>query len=141
MAGTHEENLELFGDDDMYDVLDHIESIADDQRAWPKTLTEFIDVGLSVLKRRHGLNDELALKYAREIIVALAHHMGGRQVYFPRDERLMNAIRDNYIYRSFKGDNHQELADANGLTRAQIYNIIARQTQLHRRRIQPGLFD
>ena len=141
--GSHEQNHELFGDNDLNinDVLDRIDDIVDDPRAWPKTLTEFIDVTMSILTHRFKLDESQARRQAQEIIVALSNHIGGRQIYFPRSERLEAAIRDNFIYREFNGCNHQALADKNKLTKQQIYNIIAQQKRLQTNRIQPQLFS
>lgn len=142
MLGTHEQNRELFADSDLdiNQVLDHIDEIADDPRAWPKTLTEFIDVAMAVLVHRFKMDEAQARRQSQEVIVALSNHIGGRQVYFPRSEKLEFAIRDNFIYREFNGFNHQELADKNNLTKQQIYNIIAQQKKLHTDRLQPQLF-
>lgn len=140
--GTQEQNHELFSDDDLdiEQVLDRIDDIADDPRAWPKTLTEFIDVTMWVLANRFNMSEEQARSQAQEVIVALSHHVGGRQIYFPRSEKLETAIRDNFIYREFNGTNHEGLAIKNKLTKQQIYNIIAQQKRLHTDRLQPQLF-
>ena len=140
--GSHEQNHELFGDTDLNinDVLDRIDDIVDDPRAWPKTLTEFIDVTMSILTHRFKLDESQARRQAQEIIVALSNHIGGRQIYFPRSDKLETAIRDNFIYREFNGVNHQDLADKNKLTKQQVYNIIAQQRKLHTNRLQPQLF-
>jgi Mor family transcriptional regulator len=45
------------------------------------------------------------------------------------------------IYVQYKGGNSRELAERFGLTQQQICSIVARQHGLHRKRVQPGLFE
>ena len=69
---------------------------------------------------------------AQDIVVVIVHHLDGRNIYLPRDDRLKRAI-----YHAFTGSNHRELAQKSELTTAQPYNIIRNQRAL-RQPATPG---
>lgn len=141
---SHQEHQnELFQtDDDLTALLDNIDTLESDPKLWPKTLHDLMCIMEAQIKTRHPELTEHAYKLARTNVIAIAHYLGGRQLYLPKDERLQKALRDYNIYHhQFTGANHQELADFHGLTKIQIYNIIANQHKLHITRIQPSLFN
>lgn len=121
--------------DDILSRLDDVDR--DDSRAWPQTLADLVDVFTDHLQRRKGHSNEAARVEAQDLIVVLANYFGGRQVYLPRDEKLRLALRDNLIWRDFDGRNIDVLKNHWRLTRQQIYNIIARQRELHKKRAKP----
>lgn len=145
MSGTHEENNELFDDDqDMLDkALSRLDALPDDdaavKKAWPKFLRELMDVLKDELKRS-GHEEGDALKLAQKLVARQAQHLGGRMVYIPRDERLKLALRDMEIYDHYNGGNSRDLAERYNLTQQRICNIVKDQHALYRKRNQPDLF-
>ncbi len=104
-------------------------------RCWPTLLAELVDVVADHMETRERLDPETAIFKAQDVVLAISHHLGGRAVYLPRDDKLKRAIRDNSIYRAWKaGATHAELASKMGLTTARIYSIISGQRQLRRGR-------
>ncbi|KJZ07034.1 hypothetical protein TW85_24920 [Marinomonas sp. S3726] len=138
-----ESQSELFQpDDDLLTLLDNIDTLDTDPRLWPKTLHDLMSVMEAQIKTRHPKLSDNAYEIARTNVIAVAHYLGGRQLYLPRDDRLQKAFRDYKIYHhQFTGNNHKELALEYGLTSVQIYNIVASQHKLHTARIQPSLFN
>ena len=137
-----EQQLDMMGaaDVDLNTLLEHMDQIDNDPRAWPRSLADMLSVIQHQLMRSQSLTKDAAYPVARDIMASLAHYMGGRQLYFPRDDRLQRALRDIRIYQTFDGRNHQALADHYGLTTMQIYNIVAQQKKLHISRVQNSLF-
>jgi Mor family transcriptional regulator len=121
-------------------VLDGMnQDLRNDARTWPSLLAELVDVLADHYQDREKANEEKAMAMAQDVIVVIAHHLGGRSVYLPRDDRLKRAIRDSMIHRAFDGTNHLALARRAGLTTTQIYNIIERQRRLRQDRLQMKL--
>ncbi|MCP3941540.1 MAG: transcriptional regulator, partial [Desulfobacteraceae bacterium] len=121
-------------------VLDGMDqNVRDDGNSWPALLAELVDVLVDHLKDREQLEIEQAIPKAQDIIVVIAHHLGGRSIYLPRDDKLKRGIRDAAIYRAFDGSNHLALSLKTKLTTTQIYNIIARQRSLRHDRNQMKL--
>lgn len=122
-------------------LMAHMENIptAELESRWPKSLVELIDILEAELVRQGntGAPRELARKQA----LALSHYLGGRQYYIPCGTSMLAALRDDLIYCQFNGRNIEELRRAHRLSQPQIYQIIARQRQLHTRRRQPDLFQ
>ena len=128
--------------DDLDELLANIDTLESDPKLWPKALHDLICVIESQIKRHHPALTDQAYELARSNVMAIAHYLGGRQLYLPRDDRLQRALRDHRIYERYKGrKNHDELATEYGLTTIQIYNIVAQQRQLATARVQPRLFD
>lgn len=134
--------LGLEHDYDLDTLLNNIDTLESDPRLWPKTLHDLMCVMEAQIKHQHPAHAELAYTLARTNVMAIAHYLGGRQLYLPRDDRLQRALRDHLIYQEYKGRvNHDELASKYGLTTIQIYNIVAQQRKLYTDRLQPQLFD
>lgn len=142
---SHQEQQTELGLDHEYDLdtlLANIDTLESDPKLWPKTLHDLMCVMEAQIKRRHPEHAMHAYAMARSNVLAIAHYLGGRQLYLPRDDRLQRALRDHQIYQEYKGRvNHDALAAQYGLTTIQIYNIVANQRKLHTARIQPQLFD
>ena len=137
-----EKQLSLFDPGSMTagQVLDGIDQdLRSDPGAWPSFLAELVDVLADHYESREKVDTTTAVERAQDVIVVIAHHLGGRSIYLPRDDRLKRAIRDSLIYREFDGANHLALAKRTGLTKTQIYNIIDRQRRLRYDRIQMDL--
>lgn len=111
-------------------------SVRDDQRLWPTLLAELVDVVDDHFQDWAKMEPEEALEWSQNVIVVIAHYLGGRNVYLPRDDKLKRAIRDAMIFRLFDGCNQRELSRKTGLTTAQIYNIISKQRSLRKDRDQ-----
>ncbi len=110
----------------------------DARRKWPQRLAELHAVVTDTL-RRAGV--DAADRHAAQIVRAIAHYLGGRQIYLPRGDQLEQALRDREIWRAFRGDNIEELAAQHGLSVGSVYRILARQRALHHRNRQRGLFE
>lgn len=110
-----------------------------DKAAWPSVLAMFVDVAAAALATRRG-DPELAEEDARIVIAALARYQGGRSVYFPRGQDLETALVHDAIYRASRRGNSLELARKYGYCDRTVQRIVARQTALRRKRIQPELF-
>ena len=119
-------------------LLERSGDLLDVAHTWPKTLAELTDVLCTYFTR--ALPAEQALDQAQKVIIVIAHHLGGRMFYLPRDEKLRQALRDDAIWRQFNGTNVTELAREHDLTPNRIYQIIADQRALHRKKNQPELF-
>ncbi|ELM1618747.1 TPA: Mor transcription activator family protein [Salmonella enterica subsp. enterica serovar Yopougon] len=136
-----EQQTDMFEHDpNMSQLLAHMDSIpaADLESRWPRSLVELIDILEAELKRQ-GISDE-PRTLARKQALALSHYLGGRQYYIPCGGSMLTALRDDLIYCQFNGRNIEDLRRAHRLSQPQIYQIIARQRQLHTRRRQPDLF-
>lgn len=105
---------------------------------WPATLAQMMDVTCVALERG-GLDEEQAEALARIAVIAQAHYIGGRSVYFPRGKTLELALRDDAIYRASRRGNTLALAKKYGLSDRAIQMIVRRQTLLHRARVQREL--
>lgn len=112
--------------------------VRSEDRIWPRTLSDMVDVLADHMTDRKGLAEDLAMREAQDVIMVIAHYLGGRQIYLPRTDRLRLALRDAVIYRCFDGANHRELAERHGLTPARIYSIIAGQRKLRSRQGCPS---
>ena len=119
-------------------LLERSGDLLDVAHTWPKTLAELTDVLCAHFVKT--LPAEQARDQAEKIIIVISHHLGGRMFYLPRDEKLRQALRDDAIWRRFDGANVVALARAHDLTPNRIYQIIAEQRALHRKKNQPELF-
>lgn len=131
---------DIFGDDTHGNDLSKAEFNDVDEHRWPKAMAEFIDV-LAASALRNGMvsTPEDAKQYARWAVLTLGKHFGGRQVYLPKGDKLLSALRDNQIWHDFNGKNHEDLAARHGLTVVRVYKIIAEQRHLHIEKLQPQL--
>ena len=110
-----------------------------DEKNWPSTLAELVDVVLDYFNGVEFLDSCQARTLAENVVIVIAHHLGSRSIYLPGDDRLRRAVRDTMIFREFNGSNHLDLAKKTGLTTTQIYNIIKRQRRIRHNRLQPSL--
>ncbi|ECI5214679.1 positive regulator of late transcription [Salmonella enterica subsp. diarizonae] len=132
---------DLFENDPMVSqLMAHIDKIPapELEARWPRSLVDLIDVLENDLKRQ-SISDARGI--ARRQAVALSCYLGGRQYYIPCGDTILTALRDDLIYCQFNGRNMEELRREHRLSQPQIYQIIARQRQLHTRRHQPDLFQ
>jgi Mor family transcriptional regulator len=107
---------------------------------WARNLVEMIEV-IEARHVRDGLSQAQAFRLARNAVLEVAEHQGGRQFYLPRGDTLRTALRDAEIFRKVNRSNIEELAREHGLTVSQIYRINRQQRALHVRRVQGRLFD
>jgi Mor family transcriptional regulator len=110
-----------------------------DDARWPQLLADLVEVNAASL-RQMGIQDELAERYARCMVTAQALYLGGRHMYLPRGRHLEQALRDDEIYRAHRRGNTEALARRYDLTERQVQNIVKRQLELHRARVQLPLF-
>lgn len=73
---------------------------------------------------------------AHAVVAEIAHHFGGRSVYFPagakRGASRHNDTRDCAIRHEANGNNTQELAARHGLTVRRVQQIVAEKPSLMR---------
>ena len=132
---------DLFGIDDNNDMMVHLNNDAlHEKHYWPRDLVELSEVIRAQLKREQ-VDDEQIYRQIDRILLAMSFLCGGRNYYLPKGERIKNALRDKQIYDAFTGNNHRELARQFRLSEQKIYDVIRRQLQLHRARVQPPLFE
>lgn len=133
---------ELFEEDkDLDELLRKAEDIELGTAAWPQTLAELVSIFKDEMTTGAvKMDEENAIKLAKRLVARQAHHMGGRQFYLPRDERLRKAMRDVEIWQRWNGRNVGELQRQFDLTAQQVYAIIREQRQLERDRRQAKLF-
>lgn len=71
---------------------------------------------------------DLARQVGPDVMDTILEHLGGQKVHVPRREafwaRLAREIRDVAIRQQFRGNNHEELALAHGLSPRQIARIV-----------------
>lgn len=108
---------------------------------WEGTLIEM--ASLAEAKLREILTDmpDEVPKIARAVVYSICETMGGSVVYIPRGDTLRRALRNAEIFREWRENNSRvdELARKFDLSSQALYDIIARQRELHRRS-EPDLF-
>jgi Mor family transcriptional regulator len=126
--------------DDLGDLLDRVgdEFLPEDR--WPQTLADMVDVLMAIAKRQ-GKDEQTAFRECRQSVVALSHYLGGRPIYLPKGDAINRALRDEEIFREANRNNIDLIAERHGFSRRAIEKIVARQTALHRRKLQGRLFD
>jgi Mor family transcriptional regulator len=110
-----------------------------DDARWPQLIVDLIEVQTAALVHM-GLPEEQAERYARAMVIAQSLYQGGRHLYLPRGKQLEQALRDDEIYRAHRRGNTEALARRYDLTERQVQNIVKRQLELHRARVQMPLF-
>lgn len=69
----------------------------------------------------------------------LSFEMGGKYIYFSKELAILKRHRE--IYRDYRDNNFEELAERYSYTVAYIRDIVRRMHREARRNAQPGLFD
>lgn len=137
-----EDQPDLLGEHSFSDtsLLAHLDEVPEIVRnKWPKDLNALCEIYTGELQRL-GVDAEAAHKISLALLLAQANYGGGRMFYLPKGDRLRQAVRDHRIYNEFNGTNVDQLASRHHLTVQRIYEIIKRQREIERARIQPGLF-
>lgn len=106
---------------------------------WPSMLAELVDVLRATFQRR-GHSETEAIAEAQHAALAIGEHLGGRQVYLPRGDRLREWLRDRTIFLEYNGRNKGQLAQRYNVTERRIEQIAAEQRAVYIRRMQPSLF-
>lgn len=133
--------IDLPADDGERQALaDRVEAADDavDERRWPSMLTELLQV-LEARYLRRGMSAADAFALARDSVLEIAEHLGGRVAYLPRGKHIRVALRNAEIYRRCNGRNHGELAKKYDLNTIQIYRICREQRRLNVGRLQGQL--
>ena len=125
-------------DPDALELIARAGAIDVDEAKWAPQLVEFIEV-VEALNRHKGIPADAAFADARDVVLALATHLGGRQFYLPRGDRLRTALRDAEIWRRFTGRNVTALAAEYGVSEIHLYAVLRQQRELHTRRHQGRL--
>lgn len=107
---------------------------------WEGSILEMVE--LTEIALRGKLGDSIDVSdLARHVVLALCETMGGSVMYLPRGSALKRAMRDAAIYHDWRENNISPTALVRKyrLASQTIYEIIARQRALHRKR-EPDLF-
>ncbi len=99
-----------------------------DKQTWPALLAELFDIIFRFYESREGLQPGDALEETQGVIGSISKYHGGRALYFPQNDKLKIAIRDQAVIKAFNGQNHLELSLKTKLTTAQIYSIIKKKS-------------
>ncbi|MBN6071490.1 positive regulator of late transcription [Aggregatibacter actinomycetemcomitans] len=94
-------------------------------------LGEMFDVLLNEFEKNLKAKEK-ALTLAEDAILTLAKYFGGRSFYFPTGTRLKVQIRDNRIFKEFKGNNMDEISRKYNLSAPHIYSILRKQQELRK---------
>ncbi|WP_051227450.1 Mor transcription activator family protein [Oceanospirillum beijerinckii] len=81
-------------DPELSAILNNIEAIDRTPNVWPKALADLLSVIQYQLARSLNITLDTAYPYARNSCVAIAHCLGGKQIYLPRSSLLERAFRD-----------------------------------------------
>lgn len=132
---------DLFGAGDNAADLVERGGVAIDDKQWAPLLVDMVRV-VEADKIRRGAAADEAFRDARAAVLAIAEYFGGRQTYLPKGTRLATALRDAEIWRRYTGSpaSARALAAEYGLSEIHMYALLARQRELHRRRLQGRLF-
>lgn len=130
---------DLIPTDNLNDLLAHSDTLANDEKAWPKMLADLIAINVAELKE-DGFEHNEAWRIAKRLIIRQSHFLGGGMVYLPRNDKLKKALRDAHLYHDFTGNNIRELMKKYNLTQQSVYQICAEQRQLFIAKRQPQLF-
>ena len=130
-------------DDEAAALLAHTRLMLDDpeiRARWPQTLADFLDIGAAALIRA-GVPQDQALVWAAHVVIAQAHYRGGDHWYLPRGETLTTAVRNRLGFqRWFLGRaTVADLKEEWGTTETRVFQIIAEQRELWRKRHAPQL--
>lgn len=133
---------DLFGiDDENNDILAHLNDDALHEKSyWPRDLVELSQVIQAQLRREGIAEGDEQYRLMDRLLLAMSFMAGGRGFYLPQGDRIKKALLYKRIYDQFDGHNHLELGKKYKLSEQRIYQIIREQRQLHRQRLQPGLF-
>lgn len=123
--------MEIESGAEMEKILERSGDLLQVAHSWPKTLVELTDV-LCAHFKQIGMAPPAAKDFSQKVIIVIAHHLGGRMFYLPRDRKLRLALRDDAIWREFDGANVHELAQRYELTTNRVYQILAEQRALRR---------
>lgn len=122
------------------DLLAHASEEDVPRHRWPRNLAELVDV-LTAHYRRRGREADQAGDEARQVVLALASHFGGRPLYLPKGAILETALLHARIWHEHTGNNTEELAQRHRLTPRQIQKVIAQQGKYRRGLRQKSLFN
>lgn len=130
--------MELFADLPLPDLssLD----VEDIKRAWPQSLADMFDIAVEALQQS-GEPPERASQNAIAVITALSRYHGGRMFYLPIGDGLEKALRDNKIYREYKGTREDiyRIVRQENIAEQTVYRILKEQLALHRGKVQGKL--
>lgn len=110
-------------------------------KRWEGTLIEMSSLAEIKLREVLPNHKDQVPQIARAVVFAICETMGGAVVYIPRGEALRKAMRNAEIFREWReqATRPDELARKFNLASQTVYDIIARQRELHRR-AEPDLF-
>lgn len=138
-------NGELFdsGDIDKLDPAKVLAQMSDPVvlSRWEGTLVEMSSLAENKLFQLLPDMTDTVPQIAREVVYAICQTMGGAVVYIPRGDKLRRALRDAEIFHEWRDKNTRpdKLARQFNMSSQAVYDIIARQRELHRQQ-EPDLF-
>lgn len=91
-------------------ILDALDpEVRRDKRAWPSALLQLVAVLSTHNMEVEQLETQKAIEKAQDAIIFVAHHLGGRTIYLPQNDKLVSAIHALAIFRAQDYDNHKEM--------------------------------
>lgn len=91
-------------------ILDALDpEVRRDKRAWPSALLQLVAVLSTHNMEVEQLETQKAIEKAQDVIIVIAHHLGGRTMYLPQDDKLISAIHALAIFRAQDYDKHKEM--------------------------------
>ncbi|WP_052315056.1 Mor transcription activator family protein [Thiocystis violascens] len=139
-------------DDDLFpDLLRDLpaaalDTLADDPARWPAVLAGLSDYVLDeLLTGLPATAPALARRLAYRVVARIMREHGGTQLYIPKGDAVLRALRDLEIWSRYDGTvdgpgGLNALARRHGLSAARVRVALRRQRDLHRARVQPDLF-
>ena len=145
MTGRCPETPDLFA----ADLPAAAERLAEDAGPgrWPTQLVALTDLMLDEINAYDPHLDPLwARRLAYRLVVRLSTEYGGDHWYIPKKDALERLLRDLWLWAEHDGTvdgprGITALARQCSLSAIRIWAILKAQRQLHRRRVQPDLFE
>lgn len=91
-------------------ILDELTPrIRSNPRVWSSFLLELTAILATRDMERYGLSPGVAVQRAQDVIIVITHHLGGRSIYIPTGDTLVNALKKIVSLRSTHLPTHREV--------------------------------
>jgi len=100
------------------------------EAARAEMMVEVVDHMEALLIREHGYEQAVARRVGHDVADMLASQFGGIQLTIPDGFEFETLVGHAKLLKAFTGDNHQELAVAQGLTVAQVHEVLLQYRRL-----------
>lgn len=143
---TDERTTDLF-DGVPDDLPSAAEALASDPGRWPRQMADITDVLEHELTRLDRPLEPLAARrLACRLVARICRDCGGTWMYLPKGDSLERVLRNAWLWGEYDGTTDgpggvNTLAKRVGMTSIAVYRILAEQRALHRKAVQPDLFE